>query len=348
MTDGKIGVGIIGYGGIAGHHAKVIDNIPSARLVAVADVVQERLDAAKEQYGADGYLDYRDLLARDDIVAVDICTPSGLHGQVGIDAASAGKHIMSEKPIDVNLARADDMIAAAKKNRVKLSVIFQNRFDAAAQEIKRMLDGKRLGDIFLADAYVKWYRTQEYYEEGSKWRGTLALDGGGAIINQSVHYVDLLQWFIGPVASVYGYKATVAHQIEGEDVAVGVVRFRNGAMGVIEGSTACHPGFGARIEIHGTKGCVTWAGGKVENLKIIGEEKPPEAQEGATEAKPQTDPLAISLGPHLIQLERFFEAIREDKEPDVTGQEARKSLEIVTALYRSADTGEVVRLPLAG
>lgn len=254
---------------------------------------------------------------------------------------------MSEKPIDVTLAKADEMILAAKKNGVKLSVIFQNRFSAGSKQLKRLLEERRLGDIFLADAYVKWYRAQEYYAAGTKWRGTLALDGGGAIINQSVHYIDLLQWFVGPVASVYGQKATVAHEIEGEDVALGLLRFQNGAMGVIEASTACFPGFGTRIEIHGTRGSVTWAGGRIENLQIMGVEKAGEVEVGETEIEVQADPLALSIGPQLVQLERFFRAVREDKEPDVTGEEARKSLEIVTALYRSAETGQVVTLPLA-
>jgi len=345
-SNQEIRVGIVGFGGIAGAHAEAIRSIPNARLVAAADVVQARLDLAKEKYGVDCYLDYHDLLARDDITVVDVCTPSGLHGTVAIDAARAKKHVITEKPIDVTLARADEMIRAAKENHVRFSVIFQCRFSEGASKIKALLEEGRLGDIFLADAYVKWYRTQEYYEHGLKWRGTIALDGGGAIINQSVHYIDLLQWFVGPVASVCAQKATVAHKIEGEDVCVGILRFKNGAMGVIEGSTACYPGFDARVELHGTKGSVTWAGGQVRSLNIVGEETQEEAQPAEKGGGGAADPMTIQLSLHALQLQSFFQEVAEDRPPSVSGEEARKALEIITALYRSADTGKTVSLPL--
>ena len=343
-TDGEMRVGIVGFGGIAEHHAKSIQRIPWARLVAAADIVQERLDVAKEKYGADGYLDYHDLLAREDVDVVSVCTPSGLHGPVAIEAAKAKKHCITEKPIDVTLPVADEMIRTARENGVKLSVIFQNRFNPSARQVKKIVDEGRLGNIFLADAYIKWHRTQEYYDAGTKWRGTLALDGGGAVINQSVHYIDFLQWVIGPVTSVTAKKRTVAHDIEGEDVAVGIFTFENGAMGVFEGSTACYPGFPTRVEIHGTKGSLVWSGRKIESLHIVGEE--PESEAGENEGGTEADPMAFSEDLHLVQLRRFFEAIREDREPDVSGEEGRKALEIVVALYRSAETGQPVSLPL--
>jgi predicted dehydrogenase len=337
-------VGIIGCGGISRAHARAVAAIPSARLVAGADIVPERLEAAKQSYGGiDGYLDYHELLARDDIDVVCVCTPSGLHGQVAIDAAKAKKHVMTEKPLDVNLEQADAMIKAAKENGVKLSVIFQNRFRPMVVRAKQMIEEGRLGDILLASGYVKWYRTQEYYDSGLKWRGTLALDGGGALINQAVHTVDLLQWMVGPVASVTAQKATVAHKIEGEDIALGLFKYRNGAMGVFEASTVCYPGSAARVEIHGTKGGVTVDGDKM-TLGIKGEEKSEESEAEASGVS--ADPLALSAGMHAVQLSRFFEAIREDKEPDPSGEEGRKALEIIVAFYQSADTGKPVALPL--
>jgi predicted dehydrogenase len=342
QTEEKIKVGVIGLGNIGKLHANVIQDIPSACLVALSDVNQESLDRAKGKFGVDTYLDYRALIARDDIDVVDICTPSGMHCQMAVEAAQAKKHIVTEKPIEVTLAKADKMIQAAKDNGVKLSVIFQNRYIAGSQSLKKLLAEGRLGTLFLADAYIKWYRPQEYYDSGTKWRGTLALDGGGAIMNQSVHYIDLLQWLAGPVNSIYAHKATVAHKIAGEDIAVAILKYKNGAMGVIEGSTACYPGSEARLELHGTNGSAVLAEGTLQNLQIVGEETPP-GDESRGENK-----AALSGAPHYVQLQRFFQAIREDKDPDVTGEEARKSLEIVIALYRSAETGEVVTLPIRG
>ena len=335
-------IGIIGYGVIGSIHAKCISQIENARLVAVCNRSKDRLERAAADHGVDLYSDYEEMLRRDDIDLIDICTPSGLHGDHGIAAAEAEKHVLVEKPIDIRLDKIDKLIRMCKERRIKLGGIFQHRFDPAKLALKRALEEGKFGKLVLGSIHVKWYRDQSYYDKDS-WRGTWELDGG-CLMNQTIHYVDLLQWMMGPVESVYGNIGTLTHKMEAEDVGTAVLRFRNGALGVIEGSTSVYPGLPERIEIHGERGTVEVEGSRITvwNFKDWEEmeSNTKEMRTGATEAGD------IGIESHRLQIEDMIKAIQADRDPAITGEEARKAVEIVLSIYESARRGEAVKLPL--
>ena len=248
--------GIIGLGMISHFHAKAIQAMKGARLVAVASRSKAKANEFAAQYGAEGLGSYRALVERDDIDIVTICTPSGAHLEPAILAAEHGKHIVCEKPLEVTLPRLDRMIEVCRRRRVLLGGIFPSRTSEVYQRIKQAVDAGRLGRITLGSAYVKWWRTQAYYDSAA-WRGTRKLDGGGCLMNQGIHTIDLLQWFMGPAVEVRAFTACMAHtRIEVEDVAVAAIRFKSGALGVIEGATSAWPGHAKRIEICGDQGGV--------------------------------------------------------------------------------------------
>lgn len=339
-----IGYGIIGCGVIAPWHARAVTEfVQGARLVAVADPVAEKARALAEKFGAPHvYTDARDLLARPDIQAVSICTPSGLHGEIAIAAAQAGKHVLTEKPMEITLPKIDAMIDACQRHGVKLAVIFQRRASPLWQKIRETVRSGKLGKMLLGDAYLKYYRSQEYYDSGD-WRGTWALDGGGALMNQGVHLVDQLQWVMGPVESVYSHADHLARNIEVEDTTVSVLRFKSGAFGVLEAATSV-VGMDHRIEFHGDRGTITVYGEKIEKWIVPGEEMPTfEPVAGSM----STDPTAIGLSGHIAQIQDFIDAIRLDRPPMVTGEDGRAAVEIILAVYRSARTGQPVTLPFA-
>lgn len=355
MQDGRIGFGIIGCGVIGPWHAGAIARESRATLLAVCDENEGKARALAEQYpGAEVCLDYRKLLERKDIDVVDICTPSGLHADMAIDCARAGKHIISEKPLDIRLEQIDAAIAAAKQCKVKLAAIFQRRFQPNSLRLKSAIVEGRLGRLHTADTYIKWWREQSYYDSGD-WRGTWALDGGGCLMNQGVHGIDLLQWLVGPVKSVYAQCATVAHErIEVEDQALALVEFVNGARGVIEGSTSCYPGLPTIHEIHGANGGVGLREEKLSLWRFLGDKKEEEAVilEAANAKKAETgtgDALA-SLGgvgdSHYPQIHDMVDAIFEDRDPACTGVDARNAVEIILAIYKSSREGRKVELPL--
>jgi UDP-N-acetyl-2-amino-2-deoxyglucuronate dehydrogenase len=294
------------------------------------------------------------LLARPDIDVVSVCVPSGNHAEVGIRVAEAGKHVVVEKPVEVTLEAADRLIEACRRNGVKLAVISQHRFDPGMVELRRLVDDGRLGRLILGDAIIKWYRTQQYYD-GAGWRGTWALDGGGALMNQGVHYVDLLQWIMGPVERVFARCRVAAHErIEVEDVAVAVLSFAGGAVGVLQASTAVYPGLPERLEITGTGGTAIVQEGRLRVCELKdekGETSPYGAKlsdhgDGPAEGG-AADPAAISHAGHRAQIADLLEAIETGREPQIDGREARRPLEIILAVYESARTGVDVPLPAA-
>lgn len=342
----KIGVAIVGAKGIGQTHAQAVREIEEAKLVAVHDIIEERAKMLAEKYEADWYTDYDKMLEREDIHMVCICTPSGLHADLGIKAARAGKHVLVEKPMDVTLEKCDALIEEARKNKVKLGGIFQHRFAENSQLAKKIVQSGKLGTIVLGDMNMKWYRSQAYYDSDD-WRGTWALDGGGCLMNQGVHYVDLLQWIMGPIEWIQAETATLAHNIEVEDTAVAIVKFKNGALGVIEGTTSAYPGVHARIEIAGYQGSLIWQDDNIVFLKIEGEEEEMLQKEEAKVAWGASDPRMIPTGLHTRNIYDFVRAIIEDREPFINGEEARKAVEIVLAVYKSAKTKERVYLPLA-
>ncbi len=343
----EMGFAIIGAGNIGKVHAQAINVIPDARVAVVCNRGAERGCALAELYDAMWTPDYHQAVAHDDVDIVCICTPSGGHAEIAEAAAQESKHLIVEKPIDVTLERADRIIHAAEQAGVKMACIFPYRFMIGVRKAKRALQFGRLGQLALADAYVKWHRAQEYYDES--WRGTLALDGGGALINQSIHSVDLLQWLAGPVETVFGHTATLAHRMETEDTASAVLTFQNGALGVIQGATSCWPGDRARVELHGDKGTIVLEEGRIVVWKLADAGPDEEGQMLTLEeslGSGSSDPTAISYEMHRRQIADMIEAVREDRPPAVVGTEARKALEIILAMYRSAQIGALVRLSL--
>jgi UDP-N-acetyl-2-amino-2-deoxyglucuronate dehydrogenase len=256
----KINFGIIGCGRIAYKHAEAIKKNEKANLLCVCDVIKERAVDYKDKYGAECcYTEYHELLENPDLDVVSICTPSGMHAEMGIAAAKAGKHVIVEKPMAMSLQDADDLIQACEDNGVKLAVCFQNRFNPPVQKLRRALEEGRFGKLTHASAVVRWFRPQDYYDQ-APWRGTRANDGG-CLMNQSIHNIDLLQWMMGPVESVFGYTANNLRKIECEDVGVAVLKFKSGALGVIEASTTVYPeNLEETLNIFGEKGTVVLGG----------------------------------------------------------------------------------------
>jgi predicted dehydrogenase len=319
--------------------------------VAVADPTPERAHKVASEFGVEELTDVGELLARPDIDIVSVCVPSGAHAAVGMRVAAAGKHVVMEKPIEVTLEAADRLIAACKSNGVELAVISQHRWDPGVRELKELVDSGRLGRLVLGDAIVKWYRTQQYYDS-SAWRGTWNLDGGGALMNQGVHYLDLLQWVMGPVEHVFARTRTSAHErIEVEDIAVAVLSFEGGAVGVVECATAVYPGLSERLEVTGTGGTVIVEEGelKVRELKDEkGETTPYGGKLAFTGGRGPgaARPADIAYRGHREQLADMIQAIESGRRPFIDGAEARKALEIILAIYESARTGLDVALPL--
>jgi len=346
-----VGFGIVGCGMISNFHAKAIEKIRGAKIVGCFDAFGSAADRFAAENNCKSWHHLKGMLADPAVDVVNICTPSGAHKDPAVAAAKAGKHVVVEKPLEITLRRCDAIIKACRENRVKLCTIFPSRFSPANQAIKAAIEKGRFGKLTLGDAYVKWWRTQQYYDSGG-WRGTWALDGGGAFMNQAIHNVDLLYSFMGNVAEVSGATATLAHKrIEVEDVGVATLRFKNGALGVMEATTAAHPGLLKKIEIHGTDGTVIaeqddilmWEFAKKSSGDAALRRRFAQKTSGSGGA---SDPAAISYVGHQKQLADFIRAIRTRGRPLVDGAEGRKSVEIILAIYKSAWTGRHVTLPL--
>jgi predicted dehydrogenase len=350
---GDIGIGIVGCGMISEFHAEAIRKIPGARVVAFCDSVRSAAERRAAQFGGAAFERVEDLVAAPGLDAIAICTPSGLHAEPAVLAANAKKHVMVEKPIEVTVERCDLIIDACRRNGVKLGAIFPRRFLESSQVVKNALTAGRFGTVVLADVTIKWFRSQEYYSSGG-WRGTYRYDGGGALMNQGIHGIDLLQWLMGGVESVTAFAATRAHTgIEVEDVAVAALKFRSGALGVIEGTTGSWPGEKIRIEISGSHGSAILEDEAIrswrfrptdpqhvnpEDLAILERFAP---REGGMSGG-ATDPRAIDSEGHRRQYEDFLGAIREDRQPRIDGAEARHAVAVITSIYRSAREGRVV------
>lgn len=341
--------GIVGLGLIADFHAQAIQSMSNGELVAGVDIAAERVKAFSERFGCAGYTSLDEMLQHPGLDIVIICTPSGAHMEPAIQAIAAGKHVVIEKPLEVTLEKCDRIIEAADKQGVRVSTIFPSRFHEISREIKQAVGDGRFGTVTVADAYVKWYRTQQYYDDGG-WHGTVALDGGGALMNQSIHAIDLLQWFLGPVKSVQAYTDTLGHErIEVEDTAVAVLRFHNGALGVIEGSTAVYPGYLKRIEIGGTDGSVILEESSLKAWQFRDELPEDASIRERHAARPDSgggasDPAAISFKPHQMQLQEFIDSLDAGKPSLVEREEGRHAVEIILAIYESAKTGREVTL----
>ena len=345
-----LGVGIVGCGMISQFHARAIADSDGAELVACCSRDMARAKSLADEFGGTAYDDLTKMLADPAVDIVSICTPSGAHREPAVAAANAGKHVIVEKPLEITLERCDAIIEACAKNKVVLSTIFPSRFHSSSKLLKAAIDAGRFGTLSLGDAYVKWFRTQEYYDSGA-WRGTWELDGGGALMNQAIHCVDLLTWLMGPVAELSARTATLAHErIAVEDVATASLRFANGALGVIEATTASFPGMLKKIEIHGSQGSAvieeedikTWQFAEMtaEDEKIIAQFA--DATESGGGA---SDPSAIGHAAHTHQFNDVIHAIQSGNPPSINGHEGRRSVEIILAIYKSAETGGSIKFP---
>lgn len=342
MKNKKLGFGIIGTGAIAAHHAASIEELENCQLMAVCSSSPSRAAEAEKRFGVKAYSRIDDLLAREDIDVVTICTHSGNHLEPGVAAARAGKHVLTEKPLEASLERADQLIAACRAAGVKLGCIFQNRFQQDYLKLKEAVEQGLLGKLIMGNAYIKWYRPEAYYSNSS-WKGTLRGDGGAALINQGIHTIDLLLDLMQDVESVYGQVKTVVHDIEGEDLGVALLNFRNGAIGTIEGGTSLYPGYPERLEIFGEKGSIILEGGSIIEWNIKDSENP--VKNGPSKQKSgSSDPMAVDYSLHKAQIQDMAEAIQENREPFVNGETARKSLELITAIYQSSKLRQAIQL----
>ncbi|HQI28825.1 MAG TPA: Gfo/Idh/MocA family oxidoreductase, partial [Sedimentisphaerales bacterium] len=299
-----------------------------------------------QKYAGRAYGSYEDMLDNDDIDIVTIATPSGLHMQPTVAAAKAGKHVICEKPIEITLERIDTMIEAHAKAGTRLGGIFPYRFNDMMVPLREAIRSGRLGTITCASVYVPWWRTDAYYE--GSWRGTWELDGGGALMNQSIHMIDMLCDLMPPIESVQAFTATLGHKIQTEDVATAVVRYTSGALGMIYGTTASYPGQFRRFEITGTKGTII----NVENSIAVwqfADEKPQDAEVRARFTAIQggggvSDPAAITHENHTRNFKAFLESLETGKDFWISGPEARKAVEVILAIYRSAKEGRLIKL----
>lgn len=340
----KLRFAIIGSGSIAPTHAEALALIPQAELRAVYTRSADKGRQFAARFGCDCYTAYDELLARPDIDAVSLCTPSGTHAALTIAAAKAGKHVIVEKPIDITLEQADAMMEACAAYHVKLGVIFQRRFSPGVLRLKEMLDAGKLGRILYGGCYVKIYRSQEYYDSGA-WRGTWAMDGGGVLMNQGIHYIDMLQYLAGPVHEVNGICRTLGHErIDVEDTAVARLEFMSGALGVIEATTNAYPGLVSRIDIYGSEGTAVVENDELVYYKLHSGE---EYNHSADAANAGVTSPQVTADNHRRAFAQFIEEIVEGKAITVDGGEGRKALEIVLATYLSAYSGRTVQLPLA-
>ncbi len=348
----SFGFGIVGCGMISRFHHRAIAEIEGAELIGCHDQISNAADKFAAEVGIKAYHDLDDMLANPEINIVTICTPSGAHMEPAVAAANAGKHVVVEKPLEITLDRCDRIINACQQNNVTCSTIFPSRFHRCSQLLKNAIDSGRFGVLSLGDAYVKWFRTQEYYDSG-QWRGTWKLDGGGALMNQAIHTVDLLTWLMGPVDQITAQTSTLAHErIEVEDVAVASLKFANGALGTIEATTAAFPGWLKKIEIHGSTGsvCIEEEDIKSWEFADMTEEDEQIAEEFSGVTKTgggASDPSAIGHAAHAKQFRDAISAIQSGTSPAVDGTEGRRSVEIILAIYQAARTGQAVQLPLS-
>lgn len=333
MSEKRLGIAIIGCGLIGGFHYRALSNIPLFEVKGVWDAVPEVTQKFAATNGIRGYQSFEELLADPAINVVDICLPSGLHSEYGCQVAAAGKHVIVEKPIDITMEAATRLVKTCRQKQVFLAVILQNRFIPSVLKVKEALDKNILGRLIAGEATVKWFREEKYYQS-SQWKGTKRFDGGGALINQSIHTIDLLLWFLGEVKSVASLVRTARHQIEVEDLAMAIAEFKNGAVATVTGATALKPGFPERIELYGEHGSVALEAQRIVRWKVDGCR-----EEDYLDAPPvncaSADPAGISPDNHQSQFTAIAQAILKGEQPPVSGEEAIRALEFILDIYRA-------------
>jgi predicted dehydrogenase len=336
---------IVGSGGIASKHAQAIAAVPGAQLAAVWSATPVRASRFAAEHGAEFVSDIAALAAREDIHAATIATPSGAHAMAALPFLQNGKAVLCEKPLEITLEKIDTILGAAAQSGATLAGVLQLRLGAGAQAMKRAVTEGRFGKLALCSAYLKWWRDQAYYD-AVDWRGTWALDGGGALMNQGIHGVDLLQWLAGMPSEVFSFSGCLAHEgIEVEDTIAVALRYPNGAMGVIEASTACKPGFAMRIELCGEKGSAVLEDDRIVRWQFDDERPEDElirSMKSGAIVGGSSDPRAIGHEGHRILIEDLVGAIRENRPPMIPGSEARNAVRLILAAYDSANTGRAV------
>lgn len=334
-----VNFGIIGCGVIAPCHSSAIRNMEGAKLYAVCDIIPEKADSFAKDNGVDHvYYDYREMLEDPAIDAVCVCVPSGLHGEITKAAARAGKHIVCEKPMEITSEKIEDVISVVRQCGVKMQCIFQRRTMNAAIAVRKAVQEGKFGKIVLADAYLKYYRSQEYYNSAG-WRGTWELDGGGALMNQGVHGIDLLAWMVGEkIEKVFARAGNLARDIVVEDTAVALLKFSGGGYGVIEGATTTYPGFETRFEIHGEKGTAIFDDTGILSWEFLCDDAP-EKPENSENLGGASDPAKISSAGHFILIKDLVDAINENRETMIPPEEARTAVGLICTIYRSAREG---------
>ncbi len=346
MGGKTVGFGIVGSGTVADYHIGAVLDTEGAELVAVYSRSEGRARQTGEQHGVAWYTDHREMLESPDIDVVCICTPSGVRIPMVTDAAAAGKHLIIEKPLDVTLENVDRIIQAAQDAGVKLMGIFQLRYGEAINRVREAVRGGKLGRMVLGDAYIKWFRPQAYYDSAD-WRGNWALEGGGALMTQGSHNVDLLQWVMGPVKRVYARMGTLVHDIEVEDTLVAALEYESGALGVIEATTSSHPGLPAKLEFSGSEGTIVMEADQITLWDIQGEASEAADARLTDLAKAASDSKTFGTEGHKAQLAEMVRILNEGGEPAIDGPESRRAIELILAIYKSARTGKPVDLPLS-
>ncbi len=344
----KIGYGVLGLG-IGRFHAKAAFDMEEAELVAVCDARPDRLEKHKREYpemypDLTVYTKYEDMLANPDIDIISVATPSGTHAEYVCQALRAGKHVLVEKPIDITLEAAQSIVECMKETGKKVACVFQNRRTPNVLAMKEAIDNGRLGKLISGEFSVNWYRTDDYFADGG-WRGTWAMDGGGSLMNQAVHTVDLMQWMMGEVYSVRSVMGLYNHDIETEDMTKSIVTFKNGAVATFTSTTCAYPGLSTDIGVHGTDGSIELVWGDVRTWKIrneseekmLEEEAAMKSGEGLANTATGADPNKV--GGHPFHVQDIVHAVLEDRDPYVGPVEAMKALRIILAVYESAKNG---------
>lgn len=334
MSD-TLRIGIVGLGAMGQAHVDVWTKVAGARITAVCDAWPERANETAERLGVLPFMDVGQMAASGEIDAVDIATPSGLHAEQGLAAAEHGVHCLIEKPLDIDIVKADRLIELCERKGLTLACIFQRRTYGGVQAVARAIHEGRMGKILSCSAYVKWWRTQDYYDSAG-WRGTRALDGG-VLANQAIHVLDQICWYAGPVVEVeYAHLEIATHRMETEDYAIAVLRFESGARGVIEATTCCSPDFGMRVEVFGTRGSAAFTEVELTHFGIDGEDMIPTVPHEDGKIGGGSVPMAISLKGHELQFNDFVQAVRTGRKPMVSGRDARMSVDALCKIYAKA------------
>lgn len=338
----KIGIGIIGTGSIVNTYKKCIDEMEDVKLVALYTKSKARAQEGAAKLEVTVLSDINEFLSLPEINLVCVCNESGRHGEAIKAAAVAGKHVLCEKPLEVTTEKIDEVIAVCEKQKVKLGCVLQNRYSTDYRLAETAINEGRLGKLLMGNAYINWYRSDEYYAK-SDWRGTLEFDGGAAFMNQGIHTIDLLINSLGDATSVFGTVKTAVHPIEGEDVGSAIVNFSNGAIGNITAGTALYPGYPERLEFYGEKGSILMEGGQIVHWNVK-DTPAPDLKSNENTASGAADPTAIGYQNHKMVLSDMVDAIQNNRSPMVEGAEAKKAVAVITAIYESSKKEKMVHL----